>query len=509
MKREWTVLVEGWHLRSTQYGLELVGPERNISLEFQASNNNRRRIAAILSGYQMIPQSPSDKSVRETIQSLEAQGILRRQDDKPIDLHSDSKTEQLLWKLGSAFVGSQGPISVIYHLNPAESNLSKSSFHLVIAKYILHEGTKEEWARGADDDPSIAELKATMEALERWASGVIPEKELLKCSAQELGSKALDPQQIVAYSKWQYQQNGFQFTPFSPMREYLWKEVMTFPRGNLRYLPVECLYYPISQKIAPTPYTFASSSGVAAAFSFEDAVMGGIYEAIERDAFMLAWLNRLSFPRIENTTLPKKEHLRIRWFEEMGYKLHMVDLTLDLSPVILAIAVHKTEKPALVLGAASNFDVLVAMSKAIGEIEHQLYWQLRHPDRIRAIEDATQVRGVLDHLALYSSQKNLAKAEFLWKGASIPYHRFPFGNRKRELEKLLKLLESNGKEVIVADLTPPSLKKLGVWVIRSIPVGLVPISFGYGMEPLGMPRIREMSGKRKGWRGKPFTHPFA
>jgi len=509
MKQKWVTLKEGWYLRSNQDGLELVGPERNISLEFANPGIYRKRVASILCGFRMIPQNQNNEGIMKTIENLSMQGVLQCQNGKPQDLSTASRVEQILWKLRSTFVGSRGPISTIYRLNFTEPKFSTSKSHLFAARYTPCGETEKEWAGGADEDSSMAELKATMEALERWASGVIPEEELLKCSSQKLGSRALNPEQVIAYAQWQYQRKGFPLTPFSTTREYFWKEVTTFPGENSYYLPVECLYYPVAKGFASTPYTFANSSGIAAAFSFEGALTGGIYEAMERDAFMLTWLNGLKRPKIRNATLPGKEQRKIRGFEKLGYTIHLVDLTIDLAPVVLAIAVSHAQKPSLLLGAASHFNLLDAISKALREVEHQFYWGVHHADCIHIIENAKEVRSVLDHMALYTSQKHLAKAKFLWQGTEIPFCETPFVSKRQELEKLIELLELSGKTLVIADLTPPFLKKLGIWVVRSIPLGLIPVSFGYGMEPLGMSRIYEISGERKGWRGKPFTHPFA
>lgn len=508
MKKEWVVLERKWNLCPTQDGLELVTPERNVVLGLSDPEDNRDRIASILFGRRRIPQGPENKIVRQMIQTLEAQGILKRQEEKPTNSHSVSKLEQLVWKLRSAFVGSQGPIRIVYHLDPSKSSFS-SSLYAVTAKYTVNGKAEEGSAGGTDEDPLIAELKAIMEALERWASGVIPEAELLKSTARKIGVNALNPQEVVAYTRKQYAHKLFPLKPFSTERKYHWKSVMTFPGRQTQYLPLECLYYPVPPKLTRFPYTFANSSGVAAGFSFKEALMRSIYEVIERDAFMLTWINRLSMPKIQIETLPEKERLRIHKLEELGYRIHLVNLTRDLVPVVLAIAVHDTKKPALVLGAASNFNFLTAMSKAISEVEYILYWALRYPDDVRTFEDPRKVMDVLDHMALYASQRYLSKAGFLWEGPEIPCPDDTLISKKHELEKLLQTLESNGKQLIVADLTPPSLREYGVWVIRSIPLGLVPISFGYEMEPLGMKRIREVVGKGDGWQGKPFTHPFA
>lgn len=429
--------------------------------------------------------------------------------DKRITLLDVSKTEKLLWKLRSAFVGSRGPIETVYHLDSSQSSFSSSSSYAVTAKYIIHGRNAEGWAGGTDEDPFIAELKAIMEALERWASGVVPEMELLKSTALQMGIKAINPREVVSYAERQYRRKLFSLVPFSRKQKYYWKLVFTFPKRRMRYLPAECLYYPLAQKFSPNLYTLANSSGVASGFSFEDALTRGLYETIERDAFMHAWINRLTFPRIKISTLPEKERFRIHVFEKLGYKFYLVNLTSDLIPVVLAIAVHNTKKPALVVSGASNFSILTAIAKALDEAEYVLSWQLRYTERIRVLRDFRKARGVLDHIAVYANQHNLSKAKFLWQGPEMAFKETPFISEEIALKKLTKIFSLKGVEIIVADLTPLSLKKFGIWVVRSMPLGLIPISFGYGLEPLGMSRSNEEHNKNSWFQKRPFLHPFA
>jgi len=505
VKQKWATLSRGWSVRPTQDGLELIGPERNLALELSDPEIYRKKIASILLGSRIIREGLISDDLAELLVSLNEQRILEYRNEKP-PISALPKIEQILWKIRSTTTGTKGPIGIVYRLKSVESNLSR---YLFAAVYESNGANKAEWAGGSDKDPLRAELKAIMEALERWASGVIPEEELILCSSQRLKGRALDPRQVIAYKPWQYLQKGFRLTPFSATRDYFWKEVLTFPEKKTYYLPADCIYYPVPKRLAPNPYTFANSSGIAAAFSFQEAIAGGIYEAIERDAFMLTWLNQMKRPRIKNATLPEIEKERIRELERLGYELYFVDLTLDLTPVILAIAVSYTRQPALILGAASHFNLLTAISKALGEVEHQFYWRLYHADNFYTLEKAEEVKIIRDHMALYTSQKHLAEAEFLWQGSEISCYKTPSVGKKQELERLIELLESIGKTLVIVDLTPKLLKELGIWVVRCFPLGLVPISFGHGMEPLAMPRIREFGGKKAGWGGRPYTHPFA
>lgn len=504
----WITLSKEWLLRPIQEGLELLAPEHNVALEL-SEPERRDEIASILLGEVPIV---NNEEVQKTISALVKQGILQYSDHKPAKIKR-GKTEEQIWKLRKSVVGSQGPIYEVYWLDPVQSRFSPRELHLFTAKYL--EGAENiDWAFANDrKNRNLPELKAIMEALERHACSVVPFAEFIKTSAKKLGKRAMDPREVVSYTREQYNNNPA-LLPFLDDREYYWKEVMTFPEGEKCYLPVDCLYFPLNEKTFPRPYTFANSSGVAAGFNFKDALLRGLYEAIERDAFMIVWLKRITMPTILKVSLPESLQNRIAKIEELGYQVFLVNITLDLAPVVLAAVVSKQLKPALILGTASNLNILEACSKALAEVEQQLYWNLRSSTTPYILSDYKEVKKVSDHAALYYMSQYLSKASFLWSGKAQP---LPVSREMLddEFERILKILSSYKKRIVVADLTPAFLRELGIQVIKAIPLGLVSISFGYGMEPLGMSRLKRPPKEithltQRPWPDNiPFTHPFA
>lgn len=494
-----------WRVRPSQDGLELVAPERNIALEL-SDLTFRDELAAVLAGKTEIPNG--SKPVKDALQQLETTGAVSLQ---KISTHYESERNETAWRIRRDLVGSRGPVTGVYWLDPNQSKMSLSRTHQFSAKYREKTGhgeeTQEEWASGNDANWEQAEFKAIMEAAERHACGVVPQEQLIRSTARKLGNQAISPKRVVAYTKAQYR-NGLPFTPFSKDREYWWKSVSTLSGSEEKYLPVECLYYPVEHELTPNPYTAASSSGVAAGLSFEDALLRALYEAIERDAFMVTWLSHVTMPLIDQQTIPEDCQKRIRSLVSIGYRLYVVDITLEFSSVVLALAVSEQVQPALVLGAAANPDIEKAVSKALGEVENQLYWERRNPENIHSISDATEVNSVLDHAALYTSPKHLPKAAFLWRGKKRPMNRS--NSSIQDVSTILGKLKQHGIETAVLDLTPEYLKRAGVWVVRALPLGLIPISFGYGNEPLGMTRYKQMAKMGTPWPKRiPFTHPVA
>jgi len=503
----WAVLNKEWVIRSSQDGLELMAPERNISLGL-SDLKLRTQLFQILRGERKIPKDISEDA-KQAIDSLSVQKIIQIVRQKP-EVDGTTEIEKRLWKIRNKLVGNRGPVKEVYWLDKNLSRFSPTGSHMFMAEYLELHGKKDKkinWSFSiSEDSRELAELKVIMEALERHAGGVIPFPELIKSSARKIGSDAINPQRVISYGE--FQDGNPRRYPFSLDREYYWKEVIAFPQGGKKYLPAECLYYPVDESVASHPYMFANSSGVAAGFSFEEAFLRGLYETIERDAFMTVWLNRIVMPRIKKSIMPSEALSRIARIEELGYDVFLVNLTLDSIPVVLAAVASSQKRPALTIGIASDPNILSACLKAISETEQQLYWRLRYSVKSRPIRDPKKVKEIPDHMALYWNPRYLLKAEFLWAGEE---HLLNPEDLKinLEVEELASRFNSQGVEVIAADLTPAFLKKLGIWIVRAIPLGLIPITFGYGNMPLGMPRLKEVD-RGDQWLGDhPFVHPFS
>lgn len=513
---KWVQINKNWILRPVIQGWELISceGERVIELTIEGMDTEVAEWITVLLGEKPIPES--EKSFNEFIKRLTELKAITIIDKQPAKRRSLENNENLrkLWQIRKKLVGNNGPVPRVYWIDPYASRIKPVGVYFFSALYTVGQTKNQydnDWSVGISPILEVAELKAIMEGLERYASGIIPNKELIITTQRQLGDKAIDPRKVVAYTKKQYK-SGLLLKPFSKGRPYYWKTVYSFPEKKEYYLPIDCLYYPIPEELISQLYTLANSSGVAAGFSFEDALLRGIYEILERDAFMVVWFNRLVMPTIPKEILSQELKTRIASFEELGYEIYLINLTLDTVPVILGVAVNEKMIPTLVLGMAANFNPEKAISKSLDEILHQLYWNLRPNHSVQTLTNPKEVGDVGGHAALYATPRYLKKASFLWQGKlnDLP-RKISFSN---ELEYIVELLSQKRIQILAADLTPTYFKSVGIWVVRTILPELVPIPFGYRTEPLGMRRIKELPEnlglKTRPWPQRtPFTHPFA
>ena len=145
-----------------------------------------------------------------------------------------------------------------------------------------------------------AEAAAIGEALERYSGSFVPGERLVVASADQLGPSAVDPERFALFSAAQHAVAGFPFAPFRRDTVVSWVDGFAVPSGEHAYLPAQLVFMPWRDAVAgETRIGHTTSSGLACAPTLEEAVLTGLFELIERDAFMLVWHNRLSLPRLD------------------------------------------------------------------------------------------------------------------------------------------------------------------------------------------------------------------
>lgn len=112
-----------------------------------------------------------------------------------------------------------------------------------------------------------------------------------------------------------------------------------------------------------------TSSGLACGRSREEAILSGLFEFIERDAFCFHWWTKTACPVVSDANkVDANLNKMIAEFENRGGEISLLDATTDLEiPVYLTIAKHsnKYNNPARVVAASCNLDPNIAMKKRI------------------------------------------------------------------------------------------------------------------------------------------------
>ena len=201
----------------------------------------------------------------------------------------------------------------------------------------------------------------------------------------------------------------------------------------------------------------------------------------------------------------------------MSFKVGVIDITLDLAPVTL-IAVANKELPFLSCSAASSFEVVEGIDKALKEAEASVYCYLKNGST-RKILVPQEVQHTMDHGALYECKTHIQKAAFLFGSGNREVLLKDIERRQvvKNREALYQSIKALGHSVVVINLTDQrsGLDDLPYKVVKVFVPGIVPMNFGYATESLGSERIRSLPVKC-GILKRPtkvellnrFPHPF-
>ncbi|SER15522.1 ribosomal protein S12 methylthiotransferase accessory factor [Lentzea xinjiangensis] len=344
-----------------------------------------------------------------------------------------------------------------------------------------------------------AERVAVFEAVERH-NGMRPRLAgATEASYAELGGEALDPARLGLCDFDQ------RYTPDLTMR---WVPAWSYTAGRSLLVPEQVAYY-----AAETPpgqrFVHETSNGCGLGNSLPEAVLHGLFEVAERDAFLMAWYGRTPLKSIKRPDDPLLHHLTDR-LEELGYELVFLDATNDLGiPAVLTLA--RTERatlPRAFFAAGASPDPLAAMRSAAAEVAVDVE---SYVDRVRAnpgdhdgrrlrqlLRDPALVRTMDDHVAVNTLPEAVDRYAFLVSGEQTD---LPDRRDHTDLEELLDRYAGR-LEVIAVDQTDPvTASRLGLHSAKVIVPGALPMTFGHlHRRTRGLPRLAEVLN--------PHPHPF-
>ena len=382
-------------------------------------------------------------------------------------------------------------------------------FNLVFARLAKASSGSEEWSCGRSPDPFVAYEKATAEVQE-WAACSLP-RNLVKSDIGSLAG-AVAPESIVAFHPNQYASPNFPFFLFKQERVCEWKEATDEMTGEKRFILADCIYFPYYPEYPR--YASANSSGAAAYPTRVGVVQRGVLELIERDAFMIVWLNRLVMPTIADGSLLDDVRRRIRRLEESGFEVIVKDVTLDLAPVVLVFA-QSEDLHYTTCSACCSFEIDNALNHALLEVEAAVYCRLAFGSSEPMLPE--DVRMTQDHGKLYEQEAFFRQADFLKESRLLKDLSEVGEGACSHWEMLLARLAEQGRNVLAVDLENPHVDGIqsNLFIVKTFVTGLVPISFGYREEPCGMQRVYEVP-VTFGFRSDPirydelnrFPHPY-
>lgn len=237
-------------------------------------------------------------------------------------------------------------------------------------------------------------------------------------------------------------------------------------------------------------WSISTTNGIAAHFDFYTACLNGICEVIERDAVMLCWYLRSKIKSYSmDASIPGLCEL-IEKSRVMNLNVRILDITNDLNIPCALAAIYQDMKGSecLACGAACRISIEEACVKSISEAAGMwnslpVLKKSREPlakSEVRA--GFPNISNFEDHVLLYAhSWAKEAYGFLLQKNTRKSSRRnitIDFGSSKQKLDFIVAVLKRKGYESFFVDITPEDLRSIGLYVVRIIVPGLIPLFVG-------------------------------
>ncbi len=289
-----------------------------------------------------------------------------------------------------------------------------------------------------------------------------------------------------------YQAPGFRYRPFDEYMSYRWVWGHSFARAEPILVPDAYAYYGTRDKDS---FAYEISNGCALGSCLEEAILYGILEVAERDAFLMTWYARMSVPRIEpDSARDRAIPTLVNTIEaETGYRVLIFDTTLEQGiPCFWVMAVSATgsdEQPKVVCAAGSHLDPERAVENALSELGPVLanFISTFPGQRERArqmVADPLLVRSMEDHSLVNADVSAFDRFDFLTESAqvrSLADISSPAGYRHADLRPdlgaVIDRYRDTGLDVIVVDQTTPEHRAGGLSCGKVIIPGTLPMTF--------------------------------
>ncbi|MBR8744686.1 bacteriocin biosynthesis cyclodehydratase [Nocardiopsis sp. MG754419] len=426
-----------------------------------------------------------------------------------------------------------GPAAHIYR--DEESPLALMTCETVAPGRTVREG-----GYGRSTRFSASEVPAFLEGVERVTGGRrLSGASTVYGSYAELAWDAVDPASLGLHEEEWYGHPAFEPVPYTPETPTTWVWGWSTRDRRRTLVPEHVAYWHAGAHTER--FLYESSNGCAVGGTLAEAVLYGLCEVVERDAFLLAWYSRTRLRRIEGADDPDLHHLT-DLLTERGATLSLMDLTSDLDvPTVLAMVtapeevVRSGRAPAMSLATGTHPDPRRALMAAVEETATNalMYpkWVRMRPsvsvERCRPmLDDFTLIRTLEDHTGTHGLWEARPLWEFLDRpSGDVDMATFTAGRPSsfhgvdlaEVLRERLAAVHALGLDVIVVDQSSaPYTEATGVRSVKVIVPGALPMTFGHThRRTRGLTRLRHASELLEGgvpWETPgqvyPIPHPF-
>ena len=229
-----------------------------------------------------------------------------------------------------------------------------------------------------------AKASAMMEGFERYSAERQDSDETIIATPNEIGRYGdyIDPKSLNL-------PKNFEKKDISDIN-LEWSKSKDIISGNEYYIPTNAIFHPYASDSNAESLFKSNTNGLASGNILDEAILHGMLEVIERDAWSIFELTHKNYAQIDIESIESELIIDIiDKFESEGIKIKLMDFTADIKiPTIAASADDTITKDAglLTLGMGTHLDPEVAILRALTEVAQSRATQINgaREDTVRA-----------------------------------------------------------------------------------------------------------------------------
>lgn len=415
--------------------------------------------------------------------------------------------------------------NIINDLNPTNSPPDEPRFF----QWRVECNTTDKHATGgmSINDQRDALIPALAEAMERYLwltkDDHFVSPQIATVAEIKTMGPAIEPKQFVGYTEEQRQKNHRR--TLLPDTKYLWVKGFSHVKQSPVFIPAQIVsglhgtkaIHSGSEPLILQPIT----TGLATGPNRDFALLNGALEILERDAFMITWLNQLTPPRIDIDNIAKNDpHLRALLEKCARYRLSVTAVTLPTDAPTHAVCViirdDSGQRPNVTIGLKAHRSLCAAVKGAAMEAL-RIRQTIRFRDRVSPLNPDKPVNEIVhvERAQYWGAPGSADKLSFLTKGPIAETKPAVWENDSIEehWQRIISWCRASGYECASIDVGR-SKHNVSPWKIQMVTMPeMQPMHQTERLIYLGGQRLTEVP-KKFGFspRSKPYTeepHPFA
>ena len=271
---------------------------------------------------------------------------------------------------------------------------------------------------------NVAMAKAIGESVERYCGEFYDPQSIIVAPVRKVKEKCIHPARFILFDRSQY---GPAF-PFSWVFDddlLSWVEGWSLSREQHVLVPAALVHLSYNPGDAEPRFDIGPVSGYACGPTFEEAVLSGICEVVERDSFMVFWYNWLAVPSFDlHAAESAVTRSALQRYGAAPARVFCSDITTDTGiPAVVAVMVSREPSwPAAIVASAAHLDTEQAITKALFELAaNHLYIRsyFEQPAYRRLPRYPAEVVEMQDHGLFYCSPERLPYLDVLTKPSRV------------------------------------------------------------------------------------------